>query len=76
MTNPNQTHVLLWSQSQSAMHIEPAAEMLKKNRQAFLVNRRNDYLPIVYGNLEYCRRVAERMRPIVHKRQNRPQGAL
>lgn len=67
--NIDQTHVLLWSQSQSVMHIEPKTEMLKKNRIAFLENRRSDYLPMVFGSLEQCRAIADLLRPTVHERQ-------
>jgi hypothetical protein len=75
MTNPNQTHVLLESKPKRDAS-NPQQKCLRRIARAFLVNRRNDYLPIVYGTLEYCRRVADRMRPIVHERQNRRQGAL
>ena len=39
----DKTHVLLWSQSQCALHIEPIAD------------RRMDYVPMVFGSSEECR---------------------
>lgn len=76
LTNPERDinshescYVLLWSQSQSAMHIELLEEMLERNRRNYLANRSNDYQPIVFGSLEQCRACADKMRPTVHKRQ-------
>lgn len=48
------THVLLWSQSQCALHIEPVADMLQENARAFAADRRMDYVPMVFGSPEEC----------------------
>lgn len=53
----DKTHVLLWSQSQCALHIEPIAD------------RRMDYVPMVFGSSEECHAAAERVRPTLHARQ-------
>lgn len=41
--------VLLWSQSQNAIHVERLEDCLSKNRQAYQDNRRSDYVPIYVG---------------------------
>jgi hypothetical protein len=62
-------HVLLWSQSQCALHIEPVADMLQENARAFAADRRMDYVPMVFGSPEECHAAAERVRPTMHARQ-------
>jgi hypothetical protein len=41
--------VLLWSQSQNAVHVESLQDCLSKNRQAYKDNRKTDYVPIFVG---------------------------
>lgn len=65
----DKTHVLLWSQSQCALHIEPIADMLQENARAFAADRRMDYVPMVFGSSEACHAAAERVRPTLHARQ-------
>lgn len=68
-TDQNSQWALLWSQSQSAMHIEPVEVMLKKNRHFYVADRRNDYLPLVFGSRELCQQVADKVRQTLHARQ-------
>ena len=63
------THVLLWSQSQCALHIETVQDMLAENASAFAEDRRMDYVPIVIGTEEECRNAAEAIRPTLQERQ-------
>lgn len=62
-------HVLLWSQSQCALHIEPLAEMLSENRQAYTEDRRMDFVPIYIGAEEECRGAADAVRNTMAQRQ-------
>ncbi|MBB6577988.1 hypothetical protein HNP33_002056 [Comamonas odontotermitis] len=64
------THVLLWSCSQCALHIEPVAQMLKANRRAYASNYGSDYLPIHMGSDEECRKAAELARETMSDRQH------
>ena len=64
-----ESHVLLWSQSQCAFHIEPVGDMLKENGNAFAEDRRMDYVPIVFGTHEECHDAADRLRDTLHARQ-------
>lgn len=61
--------VLLWSQSQCALHIEPVSAMLRSNRRAYREDRRMDYVPIFIGPDEACRTVADAVRETMTKRQ-------
>ena len=54
--------VLLWSQSQRALHVEPLAEMLRSNLRAFIANRSMDYVPLFIGSDDACRAAAYRVR--------------
>lgn len=56
------SHVLLWSQSQCAFHIEPVADMLRENAAAFVEDRRMDYVPIAVGSENGCHRAADHLR--------------
>lgn len=64
-------YTLLWSQSQGALHIEPITDMLTENHQAFVDDRRMDYVPIAFGSQEQCREIAEQVRPTLRERQER-----
>lgn len=64
----DQTHVLLWSQSQCALHVEPIEDMLQANRAAYAENRRMDYVPIVVGPSQLCEEAAEAVRNTMHAR--------
>lgn len=65
----NQTHVLLWSQSQSAFHIEPIGDMLNENAHAFFDDRRMDYVPMLFGTPDQCHGIADQLRGTLHARQ-------
>ena len=67
----DQTHVLLWSHSQCAMHIETVQEMLQTNATALVQDRRMDYVPIVFGTSEVCHEAADRVRATLRDRQER-----
>ncbi|MFN9476380.1 hypothetical protein [Acidovorax sp.] len=69
MPTPTQTHALLWSQSQCALHIEPIADMLSENRQAYATDRRMDYVPIYFGTDDECHQAATAVRNTMHQRQ-------
>lgn len=45
----SQQWVLLWSQRQNSIHIQPLEECLSKNRQAYKDNRPPDYVPLFVG---------------------------
>lgn len=63
------THALLWSQSQCAMHIEPIADMLSSNRQAYTVDQRMDYVPIYFGSADECHQASASVRATMRQRQ-------
>lgn len=75
MPEPTQTHALLWSQSQCCMHIEPIADMLSENRQAYATDRRMDYVPIYFGTDDECHQAATAVRGTMRQRQQ-ARGAL
>lgn len=61
-TNPNDaTHALLWSCSQSALHVEPIAVMLINNRRAYIDNSGGDYLPVFFGSSDECHQASAAM---------------
>jgi hypothetical protein len=60
---PRQTWVLLWSQSQNALHVETLDEMLKSNHDAFLEDRRMDYVPLYVGDEDTVDDMAKVVRP-------------
>lgn len=65
---PPETWVLLWSQSQNALHVEQVEDMLRSNRRAYTENRRMDYVPLVFGSREEIDSVARSVRPTIHAR--------
>ncbi len=65
----SRTYVLLWSHSQCAFHIEPHADMLDANALAFKEDRRMDYVALMAGTDDECHRMADKLRPILRKRQ-------
>lgn len=66
----DQWHVLLWSQSQCALHIEPFSTMMQSNRRAYTEDRRMDYVPIFIGHRENCDTIAASVRGTLHIRQD------
>ena len=62
-------HVLLWSQSQCALHIESVADMLESNRTAFGADRRMDYVPLFIGTDDNCRYASDSIRHAMQARQ-------
>lgn len=63
-------YVLLWSHSQNSLHIEPVANWLSKNRQAYGNNEPlTDYHPIVIADRETCHQTAELIRPTLSARE-------
>lgn len=70
------THVMLWSQSQCALHIEPVEAMLRSNARAYRDDRRMDYVPLYIGTDEDCRAVADAVRRTMHARQEARAGAV
>lgn len=63
-------YVLLWSQSQCALHIEPVEDMLSSNRQAYADNRRMDYVPIMFGTSDQCHDAARAVKGTISDRQS------
>lgn len=61
--------VLLWSHSQCALHIEPLADMLSKNRLAYTEDHPMDYVPLVMGTREVCDAVAAGVCNNMHRRR-------
>ena len=57
-----ESHALLWSQSQRALHVEPLAEMLRSNLRAFIANLSMDFVPLFIGSDDACRAAAYRVR--------------
>ena len=57
-----ESHALLWSHSQHALHVEPLAEMLRSNLRAFIANRSMDFVPLFIGSDDACRAAAYRVR--------------
>ncbi|MGC3984811.1 MAG: hypothetical protein QM777_08835 [Pseudorhodoferax sp.] len=70
------THVMLWSQSQCALHIERVEDMLRSNRRAYAADRRMDYVPLFIGTDEDCRELADNIRGTMHARQEARAGAV
>lgn len=64
------THVMLWSQSQCALHIEPLDAMLSSNRRAYADDRRMDFVPLYIGTDEDCRQIADSVRGTMKARQD------
>ncbi|WP_281077092.1 hypothetical protein [Variovorax paradoxus] len=60
--------VLLWSQSQNALHIEKVGDMQRTNIDAFAENRRMDYVMLAMGNRDAVDAAADTVRPVVHAR--------
>jgi len=60
--------VLLWSQSQNALHIERLRDTLKSSRDAFADDRQMDYVPLYVGDRDGADLVADTVRPIVRNR--------
>ncbi len=61
-------HVLLWSQSQNAFHLEPIKRMLDSNRTAYAEDRRMDYVPVFIGTQDQCSVLAEKLRHTIRAR--------
>jgi len=60
--------VVLWSQSQNALHVERLSDMVESNRTAFLENRRMDYVPLGVGSRAEIESIANEVRPTVYAR--------
>jgi len=65
----NDQHVLLWSCSQNALHVEPVERMLELNRQACACNRAGDYRPLAMGTRAEAEAAAEKLRPHLIRRE-------
>lgn len=63
-------HVMLWSQSQCALHIEPIERMLSSNRRAYADDRRMDFVPLFVGSEDDCDALANAIRNTMHTRQD------
>ena len=63
------TWVLLWSQRQNALHIEPMDAMLSANRNAYRDNRPGDYRLLFVGDKETVDAAADAMRSTMADRE-------
>ena len=63
------TWVLLWSQSQNALHLERQNDMLSSNCRAYVANRRMDYVPLQVGTREECEVIAAKVRGTLADRE-------
>lgn len=61
--------VLLWSQSQCALHVESLRDMQRANLEALHDDRRMDYVPLLIAAREEVDEAAEAIRPLIRKRQ-------
>jgi hypothetical protein len=61
--------VLLWSQKQNALHIEPMDRMLTINRNAYRDNRPGDYRTLFIGPRDVIDAAADAMRSTMADRE-------
>jgi hypothetical protein len=61
-------YTLEWSQRQQAFHIQPLHETVRKNRDAFVQNRRTDYIVIHVGTQAECQLGADTLRSTAERR--------
>ncbi len=61
--------VLLWSQRQNALHIEPLEHMLKMNRQAYRDNKGGDYRLMLIGARAEVDATADSLRSTMAQRE-------
>jgi hypothetical protein len=66
MTEP---YVLLWSQRQNALHIEPLEFMFTNNRNAYRDNRGGDYRLLLIGTREEVDATCDSMRSTMANRE-------
>lgn len=69
------THILLWSRRQNAVHIETVDAALAAGRQAYRDEAITDYVPLLIGTLDEVSAAAEGMRPTLVKRDERRRTA-
>ncbi|WP_295539246.1 hypothetical protein [uncultured Pseudacidovorax sp.] len=67
--------VLLWSQSQNALHVEPLERMIAANRAAYTDDRRMDYVPLVIGERAQVDATATACRHTIMDRAERREEA-
>ena len=56
-------YVLLWSQAQNALHVEPLARCITLNRQAYADNKPGDYRLMLIGTRAEVEATAASIRP-------------
>lgn len=61
--------VLLWSQRQNALHIEPLEKLLSLNRESYRDNEPVYYAPIAVGSLAEMQAAADNIRPTLIQRE-------
>ena len=69
-------YVLLWSQSQCALHIEAVGDMLRSNHSAFVDDRCMDYVSLFFGTHDECSHSADSIRHVMKSRQEARAVAL
>ena len=67
-------HVLEWSQSQNALHIQPLEKSLRAARERFSINKaaQDDYAIVFIGDKDEVHRMAEQIRPLLRNREAMP----
>lgn len=61
-------YVLLWSQRQNSLHVEPLENLLENNRRAYRDNVSTDYQVLLMGSREDVDATAENLRPTLKAR--------
>jgi hypothetical protein len=64
-----QPHVLLWSGTSNALHIETVDSMLSNNREAYRDERLSDWIVIGAGTHDECSDLADAVRGTLRARQ-------
>jgi len=62
------SYVLLWSQRQNALHVEPLERHLSLNRQAYRDNTGGDYRLLFIGTREEVDQAADAIRNTIRER--------
>ena len=67
-------HVVEWSHSQNALHIQPLDKSLRTARERFSANEAapNDFAVVFVGEKEEAHKIAEQLRPLLRNREAMP----
>ena len=67
-------YVLLWSQRQNALHVEPIEQMLTLNREAYRDNKAGDFRVLFVGNQDAISQAAAACRRTLAAREVKGDG--